>query len=891
MAAVYLKRYLKTLDKRQMQTLLSGPGTNNPLFLKIVLSEMRLFGSYETLDSQLAGFGNNAESAFEAVLRNIEQDAQQLGFEEERMRTLFSLLAMSNGGLTIREWESISAVPRDRIRMLLRRIDSFVSYDKKADGRTINFAYQSFRAAAVGLYRDMLSESARKLYGYYEALYEDPARDTDRLCSLRELENLFFHAFQIGGAEALAGDPAYINERVLRSGVSRLIRDLQLCEGAGAKANAALLATNAEGLLRWPESWPGILALEAKTPADSMKHRALFRNQTYLEPLAVKLPASAESGESEEHFELLKMRHFDRVVAMDTVPAQRLVFRVEKLGTVSIYNMDNPDVQTDRFEIGRGRVLALSASHEANAFAVFYEDGHIISYAVHIEEGRVLWIDKVWEGVYRLPETEPPASCWDAEGRLLFQGESGTMMRLTSDGESIPFSKDSQHPTDGELSWIAREGLFAVRKEEGSYLLRDKERFNFGFAVVCACETDSGIVVSTVDGSLALLRDGPAADAVVPVVPLAEGFRAKALCAFQNTVYAVLDGTAAAERLLSIELTKKEVRNIPGAEAIFPKGLILTFIRLDALANGELLALTNIDCALFSIGGNVGTDSTVAFVFSHKEDVYSVIETDREFRLIKNGAFVNRIEREGRNVRWIASGEAAIGFSRDLAPVLILSPKDAVRIEPPAALLSAADGGWLLGETNDLYQLAGDSFRRFSLSNLPVSMQSVQRFSDKLCLAGIDTRNEKGMRVFIYRVVGQDLRFEKELFFAAANGHYQTGAPGGEAYYAILSDGAKEYRLAKAALSGVGIAEEAKALDRVGAVKATAFTDSALFLLDDNTLHAFSYDGNRFCSMRPAQRVERIFPAADGCFVCVAERGLFKVSVSEAEKKRGPKGI
>jgi hypothetical protein len=730
----------------------------------------------------------------------------------------------------------------------------------------------------------MLPESARNLYGYYKTLYEGSVCGTGRPCSLRELENLFFHALQIGEADALANDLAYLNERVLRSGVGRLIRDLRLCTSAEARANGALIAANAEGMLRWPESWPSILALEGRVPVDSEGRCVSFQRQSYLDPLAIELSASAESPGSEDRFRLLKMRHFDKAVAMDVAPARKLVFLIEKLGTLSVYDMDNPDAPADRFEIERGRVLALSVSREASAAAVFHEDGRIVLYAVHIEGGRVLWIDRVWEGVYCLPATEPPASCWDAKEGLLFQGEGGDLMLLTSGGKGVFLPEKTGHLTDGELSWIAREGLFAIQKEEGSYLFWDEKRFDFDFAVVCACETDGGVVVSTADGYLTLLRHGSVAAAVVPI---AKGFRAKALCAFQTIVYAVSDGMvatgSATGRLLSIDLATGEVRVIPGAEAVFPPQAILPFVRLNALAGGEFLGLTNRDCALFSLDGSVETDGTVVCAFSYEGDTYSVMETDREFRLTKDGVCVNRIKSSERKVSWIASGGSAIGFSRGGgAPILVLSLDDAAYVESPAALLSATSDGWLLGEANDLYRFVGASFRSACLSNLPITMQSVQSFGDRLCLAGIDMQDEKGMRVFVYHVVGQDLQLEKELFFAAADGHYQTGAAVDEAYYAILSDGAGRYKLAEAAPFCVALAGQVTALDCVRALKAATFADDAFFLLDNNTLHAFGYDGARLCSMRPAQRIERLFPAVDGCFMSVANRGLFKVSVNEA---------
>lgn len=45
----YLKQFLKELDKSHLETLIQLPGAENPLFLKIVLSELRVFGAFANL--------------------------------------------------------------------------------------------------------------------------------------------------------------------------------------------------------------------------------------------------------------------------------------------------------------------------------------------------------------------------------------------------------------------------------------------------------------------------------------------------------------------------------------------------------------------------------------------------------------------------------------------------------------------------------------------------------------------------------------------------------------------------------------------------------------------------------------------------------------------------
>ena len=60
----YLSMYLKELDETHLEELIRIPAARNPLYLMIVLSELRVFGSFAGLgDKVRSDFGETPESA------------------------------------------------------------------------------------------------------------------------------------------------------------------------------------------------------------------------------------------------------------------------------------------------------------------------------------------------------------------------------------------------------------------------------------------------------------------------------------------------------------------------------------------------------------------------------------------------------------------------------------------------------------------------------------------------------------------------------------------------------------------------------------------------------------------------------------------------------------
>jgi hypothetical protein len=103
----YLARFFKELDDHHVDTLARLKGASSPLFLKIIVAELRVFGSFAERGRQIMStFGSDPVAAFHAVLCRLESEVLDgtLAIEAEALVCkVFGLLAHARSGLSTRE--------------------------------------------------------------------------------------------------------------------------------------------------------------------------------------------------------------------------------------------------------------------------------------------------------------------------------------------------------------------------------------------------------------------------------------------------------------------------------------------------------------------------------------------------------------------------------------------------------------------------------------------------------------------------------------------------------------------------------------------------------------------------------------------------------------------
>ncbi|WP_407421033.1 DUF4062 domain-containing protein [Methanobrevibacter sp.] len=164
----YLKNYLKELDKEDIKTICGFEASKNPLFLKVLLSELRVFASFEKLKDEIQQFTKNdfeenpdsdnkgsPKTAFNHVLERLEAD-EEFAEGEPLVPLIFSLLANARVGLSRDEMTAIIKAQtgldeeyiKDTISLNLRQVKQFMA---RKEGRD-DFFYESFKLAAQERY-------------------------------------------------------------------------------------------------------------------------------------------------------------------------------------------------------------------------------------------------------------------------------------------------------------------------------------------------------------------------------------------------------------------------------------------------------------------------------------------------------------------------------------------------------------------------------------------------------------------------------------------------------------------------------------------------------------------------------------------------------------------
>ena len=172
----YLLRTLKKLDAQQTEMILSSAGSQSPLYLRIVLNELKNYGSFSMLEEKISAFGDDAGTAFMETLRGIEKEYED---DLELFRTMTVLTALARDGLS--EEELLRGLARYgfaksdtvmRVRILKRRIKPYLNHSNGRDGIHI----RSFAGAILSRYSDLIEAGRRTLAGVYKENFKKHGR-------------------------------------------------------------------------------------------------------------------------------------------------------------------------------------------------------------------------------------------------------------------------------------------------------------------------------------------------------------------------------------------------------------------------------------------------------------------------------------------------------------------------------------------------------------------------------------------------------------------------------------------------------------------------------------------------------------------------------------------
>ncbi|NJO14404.1 MAG: DUF4062 domain-containing protein, partial [Thioploca sp.] len=186
----YLHRYHKELSPHHVQQLVVAPLTANPLYLRVLLEELRLFGKFKELEQQLNNYlaADSVVALYQKVLTRLAAD-----YERERpqlVRDALTVLWAARRGLTETEWLTMlsSAQPLPQNQWL----PFFLAVREALINRNSlwGFAHDYFRQAVQQSYLPTVTDQQsvhRRLASYFSQQPLD-SRQAD------ELPYHWFHA-------------------------------------------------------------------------------------------------------------------------------------------------------------------------------------------------------------------------------------------------------------------------------------------------------------------------------------------------------------------------------------------------------------------------------------------------------------------------------------------------------------------------------------------------------------------------------------------------------------------------------------------------------------------------------------------------------------------------
>lgn len=183
-AGRYLGQYRKSLDEAQRRRLRDSPPCANPLFLRTLLEELRVFGSFEALDARLDQYLTATDPAdlFQRVLERMESD-----YGTALLRDLVEPLWAARRGLTESELLELTGRGRLDLSTVLLALDYHLL---RRDG-LLAFFHDYLRQAVRARYLPEPEQQAaahRRLADFFEPQPRSARRTEELPWQLRQAE-------------------------------------------------------------------------------------------------------------------------------------------------------------------------------------------------------------------------------------------------------------------------------------------------------------------------------------------------------------------------------------------------------------------------------------------------------------------------------------------------------------------------------------------------------------------------------------------------------------------------------------------------------------------------------------------------------------------------------
>ena len=426
-----LRSSLKELSPELMEYVCGLDESGNPLYLSILLNDIRSFSSNSRLQKEIGRHGSTPLAAFDAMLARMESDRMFDMLPPDRCVPLvFGLLAAARDGLTYDELtdclaEYFPEASRDMwagsLQICLRQVRAFL---RRCDGRT-DFRHQVFRMAAQRRYASREGEFHAALARLFRREC-DP--DKDDSFPIRDQRALREYAWQLAFlSEAdlarLYTNVCYLNARCEGQYVRDLIREYDSPLLGGCAPYRSLLIRYRDGLEENANLLPSLLwAYGPETAREEAAFARLRCPWIRSEGLSPK-PEQPGADEDFAHLRVLGETTY-HAAAFCFAGETPYAFAFTGQGQVTAYDVRNILPLSNPLYTAKAMPLGLCASDHVLAAA--FENEHIELYAFETDE-TALRSKPLADLRYLPPLYSGAAMCFDRNGCLWYQPKEETV--------------------------------------------------------------------------------------------------------------------------------------------------------------------------------------------------------------------------------------------------------------------------------------------------------------------------------------------------------------------------------------------------------------------------------------------------------------------------------
>jgi len=521
-------RKLSDLQRDCIEKTLETKECCQPIYLKVLFEEVRLWRSYDALPKigkdlpallhqlfdRLSLEANHGQLLVERVLSYFTASRYGLA-ESELLEILFDdpdyKAKLKDDNLKNRHELPISATRIPIVIWSRLRFD-LAPYltERAAPGANVLTFYHRQLAEwilKIGLKHLWIDWNPHERLADFFKSKADPDSNLNWKLNPRFLGELPFHIAHAGKEMELQGlfsQLAFLSSRVATNQIYEQIEDYNLASPLSEVLEPWLnfLKKHAQRLNQHPTMLVPLINHEGFHEA-----RVQVTNITWSQPWLYTsheiMPKAIETTPEGVHVQVIGNLEFAWGRASAISPKKALAFCVERLGLISVIDLNKMQQIDTSLRIRRDRPLVIACSDTADSIAVFYESGIAELYqCVFDQNNSPMSLEKILEFEFYLPESEDPVVVWH-NNSFWYQSTYST---ISSISKQLPRAVEEKlaENQNGELAALVfiknspiialRQGSDTVFLTSSTLLLRQKGVY---ITTMCLCGENRIAVVFT----------------------------------------------------------------------------------------------------------------------------------------------------------------------------------------------------------------------------------------------------------------------------------------------------------------------------------------------------------------------------------------------------------